>query len=114
MNTKAVLKGLLDSAEDDWLGLWMIANDVEELLDIDDPMENLEVTLRLVRELLERGLRAGDSPVANSGVHFKPWPDQDPQVIVDYIRREWTQRAALPSWGDGPWFAAVRRRRDLN
>jgi hypothetical protein len=109
MKTKAVLKRLLDSAEDDWLALWMIAQDVEEELGIEDPIANLEMTLQLVRELLKRGLRAGDSPVANTGVHFRPWPNQDPELIVDFIRREWLQRAALPSWGDGPWFAPERR-----
>src|SRR5438094_2386222 len=98
MNTKAVVKRLMDCAEDDWLALWMIAQKVEEELGIEDPMANLEVTLQLVRELLKRGLRAGDSPVANTGVHFRAWPNQDPEVIVDLIRREWTQRGALPSW----------------
>ena len=114
MDTKAVLQGLLSFAEDDWIGLWVIANDVEELLGISDPMENLEVTVGLVKDLLQCGLRAGDSPAASSAVHFKAWPDQNPKVIVDCIRREWMQRRALPSWGDGPWFAAERRRRDLH
>lgn len=110
MDSKAVLDGLLSFAEDDWLGLWVIANDVEELLGIDDPTENLEITVGLVRQLLKSGLRAGDSPVQNDGVHFTPWPDQDPNVIVDFIRRQWLERAALPSWGDRPWFAFDRKR----
>jgi len=108
MKTKRVLKGLLDIAEDDWLALWMIAQDVEELLGVDDPIRNLEITVGLVRELLNSGLRAGGSPAENDGVHFKPWPNQDPEVIVDFIRREWMQRGALPGWGDGPWFAKPR------
>jgi hypothetical protein len=114
MNKKAVLRGLLSFAEDDWLGLWVIANDVEELLGIEDPMANLEVTIGLVTQLLQCGLRAGDSPAANGAVHFKPWPEQDPQVVADFIRREWTQRGALPSWGDGPWFAMDPARRRLH
>jgi len=110
MDTRSVLHGLLSFAEDDWLGLWVIANDVEELLGIEDPIENLEVTVALVRDLLKCGLRAGDSPVQNRGAHFTPWPNQDPNVIVDFIRRQWLERAALPSWGDGPWFAVDRTR----
>ena len=109
MNRKAVLNGLLGVAEDDWLTLWMIAQDVEEQLGVHDSLENLEITVGLVKELLKRGLRAGDSPVGNNGVHFKAWPDQDPEVIVEFIRREWTERAALPRWGDCPWFAADRK-----
>lgn len=114
VDKKTVLHGLLSFAEDDWLGLWVIANDVEELLGIEDPMANLEVTIGLVTDLLQCGLRAGDSPAANSAVHFQPWPDQDPQVVADFIRRQWTQRRALPSWGDGPWFAMDPGRRRLH
>src|SRR5919199_4765610 len=114
MKREAVLEGLLSCADDDWLALWMIAQDVEELLGIADPLQNLEHTLALVRDLLKRGLRAGDSPVANSGVHFTAWPNQDPEAIVDYIRREWLQRGTLPRWGDSPWFAGERARRDLH
>jgi hypothetical protein len=108
MDTKTVLDGLLRFVEDDWLGLWVIANDVEELLGIDDPIENLELTVGLVKELLKSGLRAGDSPVQNPGVRFRPWPNQDPDAIANFIRRQWLERAALPAWGDGPWFAVDR------
>jgi hypothetical protein len=110
MNIEAVLDGLLRFAQDDWIGLWVVASDVEEELGIDDPTKNLEITLVLVKELLKRGLRAGDSPVGNSGVHFKAWSNQDPDAVVDFIRREWSRRGGLPSWGDGPWFAAPSAR----
>lgn len=106
MNTHAVLNGLLDFGEDDWIPLWVIADDVEELLGIDDPDQNLEITVVLVKELLQRGFRAGYSPVRNSGVHFQAWSNQDPDVVVDFIRQEWAERDDLPSWGDCPWFAA--------
>ena len=45
MNIDAVLDGLLQDGQEDWIGLWEISQDVQELLDIDDPMQNLEVTL---------------------------------------------------------------------
>lgn len=108
MNTDAVLQGLLDFAEDDWLPFWVIVQDVEELLDIEEPEEILEITVALARQLLERGLRAGEGPI-DSAVQFKPWPDQDPDLVADRIRREWRQRGGFPAWGDGPWFARPRR-----
>jgi len=108
MNIDAVLEGLVQFGEDDWIGLWVIAADMAGELDVDDWKENLEITLVLVRELLKRGFRAVDSPLRSDGVHFAPWPDQDPEAVVDFIRRQWMRRAELPAWGDCPWFAAPR------
>jgi hypothetical protein len=63
MNIDDVVEGLMSYAEDDWIGLWVICSDV--------------------RELLKRGLIAGDSPAHGSAVEFKPWPLQDPELIAD-------------------------------
>jgi hypothetical protein len=104
MNEEAVLNGLVDFAQDDWLPLWVIVQDVQELLGIDDPDATLEATVAVARGLLKRGLLAGESPVS-SAVRFKAWADQDPDSVADHIRSEWRQRGGLPSWGDCPWFA---------
>jgi len=109
MNRDAVLEGLLDFAEDNWLPLWVIVQDVQELLDIDEPQEVLETTAALAKELLKRGLLAGGSPVDSA--RFRAWPNQDPDFVADCIRREWRQRGGLPEWGDGPWFCARVRGR---
>jgi hypothetical protein len=92
MDKQRLVDELLACAEDDWLALWMIAGDVEAELDIDDPNETREVTIDLVRELLKRGLRAGDSPDSGDCVHFNAW-------------LEWHQRGGPPGWGDAPRFA---------
>jgi hypothetical protein len=110
MNIDAVLEGLVQFGEDDWIGLWVIAQDVEELLDIADLNENLEVTVVLVKALLKHGLRAGESPLSSAG-HFVEWPDQDPEAVAYIIRRQWKQRGTLPGWGDCPWFARPTRAR---
>jgi hypothetical protein len=110
MNIDAVLEDLVQFGQDDWLPLWVIAQDVEEVLGVDDPRENLEVTVTLVRELLKRGFRAGESPHL-SAVHFVAWPDQDPESVTALIRREWMHRGTLPGWGDCPWFCAPGRMR---
>ena len=107
MNKQQLVDELLACAEEDWLALWMIAQDVEELLGVEDLNENLEVTITLVKELLKRGFRAGESPLL-SAAHFIAWPDQDPQNVASLIRRQWMHRGTLPEWGDCPWFAAPR------
>jgi hypothetical protein len=114
MNIDAVLEDLTRFGEADWLGLWLIAACVAEDLSVDDPEENLEVTLVLVKQLLGRGFRAGDSPAMNDGVHFAAWPDQSPDAVAAFIRRQWMRKRDLPSWGDGPWFAHPRFAKSLD
>jgi hypothetical protein len=106
MNIENVIDGLMSFAEDDWVPLWVICSDVEDELGAEDQETNLQLTLLVVRELLKRGLIAGDSPV--HGIRFNAWPVQDPEVIAEVIRREWSQRGGYPEWGDGPWFAHLR------
>jgi hypothetical protein len=108
MNTEAVVEGLLSFAEDEWIGLWVICSDVEDELGDEDPERTLELTLVVVRELLKRGLIAGDPPVRGNAAHFNPWPLQDPQLIADFIRSEWSRRGGFPEWRDAPWFAHLR------
>jgi hypothetical protein len=103
MNIDAVLESLVQYGEDDWIPLWVIAQDAEELLDTEDQNEILEVTVTLVKELLKRGFRAGESPHL-SAVDFVAWPDQDPEAVAFLIRREWMHRGTLPGWGDCPWL----------
>jgi len=108
MNIDAVVERLMSFAEDDWIGLWVICCDVEDELGAEEPERNLELTLIVVRELLKRGLIAGDSPVHSNAAHFNAWPVQDPELIADLIRQEWSRRGGFPEWGDGPWFAHLR------
>jgi hypothetical protein len=111
MNNDAVLDGLLSFGEDDWIALWMIADDVEQELGIEASSEILEATVDLVKGLLKHGFLAGDSPVQNNGIDFRPWPNQNPEAVVDFIRREWARRCDVPTWGDSPWFALPKRPR---
>jgi hypothetical protein len=108
MNIEAVLEQLAGWCEDDWIGLWLVVAHVAEDLSIEDPDEQLKVTLVLVRELLKRGVLAGDSPARSA--RFVPWPDQDPDAVAAFIQQEWLRNDEYPSWGDGPWFAAPRFR----
>jgi hypothetical protein len=108
MNIESVLEELAACGADDWIGLWLIVAHVAEDLEVEDAQKQLEVTLTLVKELLKRGFRAGDSPVQNGGVHFIPWTDQDPDQVAAFIEQQWRRNDEFPSWGDAPWFAAPR------
>jgi len=108
MNIDAIVDGLAHYGEDDWIALWVIVDHVAEELELEDSQARLEATLVVVREFLRRGFLAGESPASSNGVHFLPWPDQDPDAIVELIRRQWMGKPDYPDWGDGPWFAARR------
>jgi hypothetical protein len=106
MDIEEVVEEFMDMAEDDWVGLGFISNDVADVLGVEESAANLELTLAVVRELLKRGLLAGESPAFSD--QFIPWPQQDADAICDFIRREWEKRGAPPDWGDAPWFASLR------
>jgi hypothetical protein len=104
MNKSEILEGLVELGSEDWIGLWMIVDDVEAELHPDDDAETLRITVMLAQALLARGFLAGDSPVA-SAVHFHAWPNQTPDAVGEYIYRRWKERGGPPDWGDAPWFA---------
>jgi len=90
----------LAEAQDDLVGLWEIARDVGERAGSAE--DTREETLALVRELLARGLVAGDPPYAAGG--YRPWTDQDPDQAVARIRREWLALGRMPDIPDIAWF----------
>ena len=103
MDVSELLDDLVGLGTVDWIGLWMIVQDVEAELEPNNDEETLELTVTLVRGLLERGYLAGDSP-AKSAAQFNAWPNQRPHAIAEYIRSEWKKRGGPPGWGDAPWF----------
>jgi len=87
-------------AREDLVGLWEIVKEVEERT---GPGEDApERALELVRALLRRGLRAGDSPYSAGG--YRPWPNQEPDAVIDRIRREWLALGRTPNIPDIAWF----------
>jgi hypothetical protein len=104
MDINEVLEGLLQFGQDDWIPLWVIVQDAEDLVGVEDEAQVLETTIALALGLLKRGFRAGDGPI-ESAVRFHAWTNQSPEFIADHIRREWARRDDFPDWGDGPWFA---------
>jgi hypothetical protein len=87
-------------AREDLIGLWEIAKEVEERTGPGEVAR--EQTLELVRELLRRGLRAGEPPYSSGG--FRPWPKQEPDAVIDRIRREWLALGRTPNIPDIVWF----------
>jgi hypothetical protein len=104
MDLNEVLEDLVHFGQHEWIPLWVIVQDAEDLVGGEDEDRILETTVALARGLLQRGFRAGDGPM-ESAVRFHAWRNQNPDSIADFIRQQWTRRDDFPDWGDGPWFA---------
>lgn len=87
-------------AKDDLVGLWEIVREVEQRSRPDGDVR--EEARAVVRELLARGLQAGDPPYSAEG--YQPWADQAPEHVIERIRREWLALGRTPNIPDIVWF----------
>ena len=92
---------LMADAAEDYVGLWQLVNRMTRVLGSEDEALVVKDTLLLVRELLSRGLVAGD--LAESG-GFDAWANQSPDYVVGRIETEWKAISAPPDIGDICWF----------
>lgn len=90
---------------EDIVGLFAIAQAVEDLTR--DKNSSLEPSLRIVEQLLAKGMRAGCSPYHPGG--YRPWPDQDRKTVMARIRAEWLALGRSPTIPDIAWFGPPER-----
>jgi hypothetical protein len=95
----SLVESFYREAYDDAIGLWEVETKVESRVSAGETVR--QKTLAIVRLMLERGLYAGD--LAKDG-SFVPWPQQHPGLVIDRIRREWTELGHDPGIGDIVWF----------
>lgn len=99
----AALDELVAYASEDWLGFTPL---VGELRDITgwtvDELSLVPIVLDAVRDLAQRGVRAGDL-AASDEEPFVPWPG-DVDDALELIKREIEQLGRLPMSGEVCWF----------
>ena len=95
-----LVEEFLAESNDDLIGLWEIVRKVAQRVPANGSL--MEETLAVVRELLAQGLAVGDPPY--SGVGYRPWPDQNPDSVVERIRSEWLALGRDPNIPDMAWF----------
>ena len=100
------LVGIFYSASaGDLVGLWEIAKEVESLVGVGDTAR--KQSLEIVRALLAKGLLAGDPPYDAGG--YAPWPDQDPDKVINRMDREWLKLGRTPNIPDIAWLGRPHR-----
>jgi hypothetical protein len=105
MTAEDVLEHLAGECHVDHVGLWEVVDAVKFDLGSTDPSETQEMTLRLVRGLLQdRGMQVGHP--APDGRHFIPW-DMAPEQALSRIEKEWAALGREPNIGEVAWFTSA-------
>lgn len=98
-------RSILLSCADDYTGLWEVIRDVKGSYEHAALANVRQITLMVVKSLLERGLiRAGFPKRDGSG--FEEWDLSLDQTMLR-IEQEWNELGREPTIGDIVWFATT-------
>jgi hypothetical protein len=102
MDMTELVDDFMKESNVDYVGLWEIAQASREDLGAETTDRARMLSLKVVRQLYERGLRPGNY----WGGDFDYWPDEGCQAALDRIEREWIAAGKDPNLGDPIcWFA---------
>lgn len=98
-----VFRASLDS-----VGIWTISGDIAEEFSLQDRPEVVrELTIKVISDILERGLARPGAPTEEGS--FEAWPCEASESITR-IERAWEElESPLPNLGDIVWFEATDR-----
>ncbi len=110
MKVKRCIDEILKSGLDDWVDAAEVVSIAIEDGGAGTDRERRELSLRLIREVLERGwMRIGD--LTKDG--FRAWALSMPEAM-ERIQREWDSlEQGMPSLGDICWLEITETGRDL-
>ena len=94
MDMNELVEDFIKKSEVDFVGLWDIAQASREDLGAQTTEDVRKLSLEIVRELYEKGLRPGDYYL---GRRFDYWPDEGCRAVLDRIAREWIEAGADPN-----------------
>jgi hypothetical protein len=105
MNMNELIEDFMKESEVDYVGLWEIAQEAREDLHAASTDEARLLSLQIVKQLYEKGLRPGDY---NLGTRFDYWPDEGCQAMLDRIEQEWIAAGADPNLAEPICYFAPR------
>lgn len=101
---EALKRYLVFLTREDYTDLSTYAYDVEDALEEDSPGELRDLTVKVVRDLVEDGLVTPGIPTAGGG--FEPWA-YDADRTAEILRRRWDCLGRTPELGEIVWFRAT-------
>src|SRR5215510_14272801 len=103
ISRKEIVAQLLAECADDHVGLWEVVRAVQDEMDVRDPSELREVTLDVVRDLLDQPCLEAGFP-APDGRRFNPW-NISKEDVLKRVEHQWDALGRLPNIGDIVWFS---------
>src|SRR6266481_4485170 len=94
MDMNELVEDFIKESEVDFVGLWEIAQASREDLGAQTTEDVRRLSLEIVKQLYENGLRPGDYYL---GTRVDYWPDEGCQADLDRIEREWIKAGADPN-----------------
>lgn len=101
-----IVENFILEASEDYVGLWRIVNAVRHELGEADEAQIRSTSLKIVEELLNRGVEVIDYYQGRGWVR---WSEQNSQTIISRIEREWNTLGRDPNLGDICWFSLPKR-----
>jgi hypothetical protein len=92
------LRGWIYEAKVDVLGLWQLCRSARRDWGAATPSDVKNLVLSFVSKLLDRGLQAVNVS------DLQPWPNQDPESVIQRISSEWDSLGREPDVPDIVWF----------
>lgn len=93
-----IMQTWIQEATEDVLGLWQLCRAARYYGGAKTPDEVKTMVLGFVRRLLENGVQAVE--IGNQ----RPWPNQNPDRVIERISREWDALGREPNVPDIVWF----------
>lgn len=98
----AIVSDYIRESEVDYIVLPQIPSAIRSEINANEDEEVRRLSLKVVRQLYERGLGPGDY----WGGDFDYWPDEGCQAMLDRIEREWIAARHDPNLAEPIcWFA---------
>jgi hypothetical protein len=101
MDLTPLVAAILESASDDWVGLWELPYLARSVGGAASKEQERQMSLEAIRVLLEdHGAQVGDVTIAQG---FVGWP-LDSDAVVERIDREWRELKRHPQMGEVGWI----------
>ena len=107
MDLDRIRQEILTHLEIDWVELWLFPHLLHEIGGVRDEAKRREVSMALIRELLESGIiEAGEIDWEKK--RFVPWL-LGVEETIGRIESEWTQLGREPGMSEIGWFSLTEK-----
>lgn len=97
---------IIEECKNDYVGLWAVIFDVKELFNKKNADEIKDITLQIIKKLLDENLIVAGFPTKD-GRNFAKWNYSAGEIIYR-IRKEWDTLHRDPDIDEVVWFTSCK------